>query len=149
MNLIQRLQDDLKTAMKAGEQLKVDTLRFVVSSIRNKEKEKQGQGSEPVLTDAEVTDVIAKEAKKRKEAIALFEQGDRGDLAQNEQSQLEIIQHYLPTPLSEAEIEAIVVRLHASGNLNNFGALVKETMKEAAGRADGKTVSEIAKRILG
>ncbi|TSC60137.1 MAG: hypothetical protein LiPW15_15 [Parcubacteria group bacterium LiPW_15] len=147
MSLSEKITEELKTAMRAGDTTSTGLLRFLISQIRGKEKEKFG-AQEGVLTDEEVLDVFAKEAKKRKEAIALFEQGGRKDLADKEKAELAMIERYLPAQLGKDEIRVVVKEI-ISGGASTFPLAVKEAMARLKGQADGKLVSEIIKEELG
>lgn len=138
----------MKSAMKAGEKDRLETLRFVLSGLNSTQKEKEMKDPGAPLTDAETVSVLQKEAKRRKESIELFRQGKRDDLIEKESVGLAIIQSYLPKELSRAEIAKIVDEARAQG-FNDFNVLMRETMKVVAGRADGKTVGEVIKEKLG
>ena len=146
MALNEQLTSELKNSMKAGDQRTTGLLRFLIAQVKGREKEKFGaQGG--TLTDEEILDIFAKEAKKRKEAIALFEQGGRKDLADNEKAELAMIEKYLPAQLGKDEIR-IVVKEIIAGGADNFPAAVKQAMARLKGQADGKLVSEIIKEEL-
>lgn len=154
MSFLDRLNEDIKTAMKSGNSEKVGVLRFLSAQIHNKEIEKRsiapdGQASmAEALTDAEAIEVLRKEAKKRSESIVLFEKGGRIDLAEKEKKEMKMISEYLPQQLSREEVAAVVKRLR-DGGLADFNSLIKESMKELKGRADGSLVSGVIKEILG
>ena len=94
------------------------------------------------LGDEEVVTILQKEAKKRKDSIELFKQGNRDDLVEKEEADLKVIYEYLPQDLSREEIVAIVKDLKAKG-VSDFSSLMKELMKVAKGRTDGKTVGDV------
>ena len=148
MALYEQITSDLKTAMKSGDQVRVDTLRFVLSGINNFKKEKSVKQPDAAVTDDEVVSILQKEVKKRKESIELFKQGGRNDLVTKEESDLAIIAAYVPKELSREEIEKIVDAAMAAG-AKDFNGVMKEAMKEVKGRADGKTVGEVIKAKLG
>ena len=147
MSLKENLQSDLKVSLKSGDTMKAGVLRFVLSEVQNKEKEKQGQGKPPWLTDDEARDVLQKEFKKRREAIILFKKGGREDLVTSEETQLAVIEAYIPKQLDTNEIRAIIEKLIARG-LGDFNPLMKEAMKEMKGRVDGKLVIELIKERI-
>lgn len=147
MSLLETITSDLKTAMKAGEKERVEVLRFVLSGIQSAQKEKGAEEPGAMLSDDEVVAILQKEAKRRKEAVELFKQGNREDLVAKENADLVIILGYLPKELSAAEIQKIVDDLKAQGTAD-FNALMRETMKVVKGRADGKTVGEVIKKSL-
>ena len=139
MSLYETINSDLKTAMKAGDQTRVDTLRFVLSGINNFKKEKTIKDPAATVTDEEVISLLQKEIKKRKESTEMFKQGNRADLVEKEESDLAIIAAYVPKELSREEIEKPVDAAIAGG-AKDFNSVMKETMKEVKGRADGKAV---------
>lgn len=147
MLLKNRLLEDLKNAMKAGDQNRVGVLRFLNSAIHNKEIEKRSKSGASELTEEEILAVVMSEAKKRRESIEIFRKGSRSDLAEKEEQELSIIQSYLPKQLGLEEIEKeIDVILQKNPNLSNFGLAMKEVMKFLKGKADAAVVSEILKK---
>lgn len=146
------LMDDLKSgvteALKAGDPVRAETLRGLVSAVHNEEIAKRSKGNGSELTDDEVIAVLQKEAKKRRESIEVYGGAGREDLKNKEEAELSIIESYLPPALEEAEIEKIVDSAVAGG-AGNFGQVMGTVMKEVAGRADSKLVTEIVKRKLG
>ena len=139
---------DLKTAMKAGEQSRVDTLRFVLSGLNNFKKEKQIKDPASTITDEEVVSLLQKEVKRRKESIELFQQGNRADLVEKEEADLAFIKPYIPAALTTAELEKMVDDAMATG-ATDFNGVMKEVMKNVKGRADGKAVGDVIKKKLG
>ncbi len=148
MALYEKLNDDLKAAMKGGQKDRVEVLRFLLSGVQGVQKEKNMKQPGAALTDEEVIAVFQKEAKRRKEAIELFRQGKRDDLVKKEEADLLVIYEYIPKELPVAEIEKMVEELIAGG-ASDFNALMRETMKLVKGRADGKVVGEVVKKKLG
>lgn len=146
MSLNEQLLSELKNAMKSGDAKLTGLLRFLIAQIQNKTKEKFG-AKEGSLSDEEVLDVLKREAKKRKEAINLFEQGGRKDLADKEKEELALMGKYLPAELGADEIRKAVKEVIASG-AGDFGKVMKESMARLKGQADGKLVSEIIKEEL-
>ncbi len=147
MSLKENLQSDLKVSLKSGNTIKTGVLRFVLSEVQNKEKEKQGQGKPPELADDEVSQVIQKEFKKRREAISLFKKGGREDLVAQEETELAVIEGYIPKQMDRGEIQAVIEKLMSKG-FSDFNSLMKEAMKEMKGRADGKLVMELIKERI-
>jgi len=148
MALQEKLGDDLKAAMKGGQKERVEVLRFVLAGVQSAAKEKNAKAPGVALTDDEVTALLQKEAKRRKEALELFRQGKRDDLVKKEEADLTIIFEYIPQGLSTADLEKIVDELKAKG-FNDFNSLMRETMKAAKGRADGLTAGDVIKKKLG
>jgi uncharacterized protein len=151
--LYEQINADLKTAMKAHEQSRVEVLRFVLSGLNNFQKDKQVKEPGAVITDEETISNLQKEVKRRRDSIELFKQGKRDDLVTKEEGDLAIISAYLPKELTHAEIEQIVdtaiATVSAAGGAKDFSSVMKESMKAIKGRADGKTVTEIIKAKLG
>src|SRR6185437_4702035 len=133
MALLQKLQDDMKSAMKAGQKERLEVLRFVVAGVNAAQKDKGVKQPGAALTDEEVVAILQKEAKRRKEALELFRQGGRNDIVAKEEADLAVIFEYLPKELSEAEIGKIVDEVKAQG-ANDFNAIMRETMKVVKGR---------------
>ncbi len=151
MSLLETIKTDLKTALKEKQSFTTGVLRLLLSVFHNKEIEKKGKGLEPQLSDEEIIEILSREVKKRKEAIEIYKQGGRDDLAQKENQELEIIKKCLPEQLSEEEIEKIVVKVIeeiGASDPKNFGKIMGEAMKELKGRADAKIVSETVKKQL-
>jgi len=149
--LLNKLNEDLKTALKGGDSFKTGVIRMVLASIKNKEIEKKGKGQEPALTEEELVDLLMKEAKKRKESAEIYKQASRVDLAQNEESEIEIIKNYLPEELSKEEVEKIVkVAIEKTGakEIKEIGKVMAEAMKELKGKAQPGAISEAIKKLL-
>jgi uncharacterized protein YqeY len=148
MTLLEKLNDDLKAAMKASQKDRVEVLRFELAGVNAALKERIMKTPGAPFTDEEVIAVLQRDAKRRKDAVELFKQGKRDDLVKKEESDLAVIAEYLPKELSTKEIEKMVDELKKKG-FNDFNALMREAMKEMKGRADGKTVGEVIKKKLG
>jgi uncharacterized protein YqeY len=146
MLLSAKLQEDMKLALKSRDELRLSTIRMLMSSVSYARIDK---GSE--LTDDEVLDVIGKAAKQRRETIELARTGDRADVVKREQAELEIISEYLPKQLDEAEIEAIARQVAAEVGVTDIkerGKLMGPLMQRVRGRADGKLVNQVVERVL-
>jgi hypothetical protein len=151
MNLHLKINEDLKTAMRDGNQFIVDVLRFLLSALHNKEIEKKGKGLEPGLLDNEIIEVLTKEAKKRKEAVEIYQKGGREDLVHKENQELEVIKKYLPEELSREEIEKIVIGIIkkvGATEMRYFGRVMKEAASELKGKAEASVIIEIVKKNL-
>ena len=149
--LLNKLNEDLKTALKEGSSFKTGVIRMVLASVKNKEIEKRGKGQEPALGEEELVDLLMKEAKKRKESADIFKQGGRDDLAQKEEQELEFIKNYLSEQLGEEEIEKIVkssIEKTNAKEIKDMGRVMAEAMKELKGKAQPSLISEIIKRNL-
>ena len=144
------IRDDLKRSLveaaKARDQIRLDTLRSIQSAVRYKEIEKRGE-----LTETEILSVIQTLCKQHHESIDQFRKGGREDLASKEEHELGILEKYLPAQLPREEIEkaiaGVIAGLGVSGP-SAMGQVMKETMKQLAGKADGKVVSEIVRSLL-
>jgi len=145
--LYARLSEEVKTAMKAHDAARVETLRFLLSEVKKKNLESHPGDKDSVMTDEEVIGVFQKEAKKRKDSITLFEQGGRADLVEKEKYDLAVIMEYLPAEMPEGDILKIIDEVIAKG-AEDFGAVMREVSKLTKGKADGKLVSELVKKKL-
>lgn len=143
----ERLEADLKSALKNGQTEVVSVLRFLLAQIQAEEIKKRGQAEEPLLSDDVITALLKTEVKRRVEAVEMFRNGNRNDLVEQEEKALVIIRQYLPEELSREQIEALVKKHQAEGQ-NDFNSLIKAVMAEAKGQADGKQVSEVVKQAL-
>lgn len=132
----------MKAAMKSGDKARLEVLRFTLASLNAAQKEKALADPQATLSDDEVISVLQKEAKKRKDSLELFRQGKRDDLVAKEEGDLKVLYEYLPAELSRDEIVAMVKAAKAGG-ANDFSSIMKEVMKLAKGRTDGKTVGDI------
>ena len=152
------IEDQIKEAMKARDEVKLSTLRMLISSIRNREIEKRAKlvkgGAEGAinslsqLNDEETLDAIRSEVKKRRDAIAEYEKANRPELAQKEKGELAILQTYLPAELSDEEIEKLLQPLVAGASEKDFGRVMGAAMKAVSGRASGDRVFVAVKRLL-
>lgn len=146
MSLKEKLDVDLKAAMKNADSFRVGVLRLLKSAIQNETIAKHGAlGS---LSDEEIMAVLKREAKKRKESIAVYTESGRSDLAESEVKELDLIAEYLPPEISKEEIEKTVKEIISSG-ASEFSSVMKEAMSRFGGAADGKTVSEVVRSLLG
>ena len=136
--LTERLEADYKTALKAGERLRVDTIRMVKAAIQRVAIEKR---KEP-LDDADVVQVLAQQAKQRRETIESAKQTSRQDVLSQATSELAILTSYLPQQLSEEALKPLIEEAVASVGLNQ-GPVMKYVMGKAAGSADGKLVNRL------
>ncbi len=142
---MERLQTELMAAMKAGESVRVETIRMLLAALKNMAIDAPNH----LLTEADEIAVLSREAKRRIESIDVFEKGNRGDLAEKEKGQLEIIKTYLPAQADDAEIEMVIKAcIEELGQSANFGSVMKMAMTKLAGKADGNKVSAMVKQIL-
>ncbi len=147
MNLKEKVNEDLKEALKSGDKVRLQTIRSIRALIL--EFEKSGSGKE--FNEEEEIKLLSSAAKKRKESIEQYNNARRNDLAQNEEAELKIIMDYLPKQLDEKEIETeikdIAKELGAETKAD-FGKLMSAAMKELKGKADGKVVKSIVEKVL-
>ncbi len=148
--LKQKILDDLKAAMKAGDTVKRDTLRMLDSMVKNVEIEKQKR--EIGLTDEEVLEVIGKAVKQRKDAAAQYLAGGRADLVEKENQEIAILAVYMPAQLDETAVreavKAVIAQVGATG-MADIGKVMGPAMGKLKGQADGNLVKKIVEEELG
>jgi len=146
VDLQQRLLDDLKDAMRSGDQRRKLAIRAVRAAITNAEIERRRS-----LTEDEILALIAKEVKQRRESIVQFRKGGREDLVAQEQAEIEALEKYLPRQLSPEEIRAeaqrVIAEVGATGP-RDMGRVMGKLMPAMRGRADGRQVSQIVRELL-
>ena len=149
MNLSERVDSELKTAMREKNAIKLGVLRMLKAALTNATIEKGGADSK--LTDAEAAQVIRKQVKQRQDSIESFEKGGRAELAAKEKEELSILQSYLPQAMSTDEISKVVqetITEVGASSKAQMGAVMKALKAKVAGRADGKTLSaEVQKQL--
>jgi len=148
MNLTDKISEDMKIAMKAGNKLKLDTLRLIRASILEFEK----SGANKKLTPDDEIKLLSTAVKKRKESIEQYRNAGRNDLADKEEAELKILLEYLPKQLTSEEIQHEIKRiaeLTGAKSKEDFPRLMPQVMKELKGKADGKTVKQEVERFLG
>lgn len=149
MTLPERIDSDLKGAMKAKDTAKLGVLRMLKSALKYSAIEKSG--TEGQLDDTEATQVIRKQVKQRQDSIESFEKGGRPELAAKEKEELAILQSYLPQSLSADELAKVVsetIREVGATSKAQMGVVMKALQTKVAGRADGKTLSQEVQRQL-
>jgi uncharacterized protein YqeY len=146
MSLIARIEGDLKDAMRARDEVRTGTLRLALASLRAEEKKERR-----ALREDEELAILARERNRRIEAAAAFRQAGRDEQAAREELELEIVASYMPEPLSETELEALVdLAIAGTGatSLRDLGKVMGWLKPEIAGRADGGVVSQIVREKL-
>lgn len=147
----QQLRKDIIEAQKARDQVRLDTLRMALGAIHNLEvarTDRKHPEYGQALTEADTLRVLEQEAKKRSQAIPLYKQGGRNDLAEKEQREMDILQSYLQgSQLSDEEVRAIVTRL-IEQNGKEFRKVMPQAAKETKGRADGARVQRIVRELV-
>ncbi|NMO94834.1 GatB/YqeY domain-containing protein [Paenibacillus lemnae] len=146
MNLSERLNEDMKQAMKSKDKFKLSTIRMVRSTIKNLEIDLKRS-----LDDSEVLDIISREIKQRKDALQEFEKADRDDLAADAKAEIELLTSYLPDQLTEEEIKVIVqqtIQETGASSKAEMGKVMNALMPKVKGRADGKLVNQVVQQFL-
>jgi uncharacterized protein len=142
----ERLQTDIREAMKAGDDQQRNTLRLMLAAIKQEEVDRQQE-----LDEAGVQAVLAKQAKQRRESIADYEAAGRAEMAAQEQAELAIIEAYLPQMMSREEIErvatAVIAQVGAT-DIKSMGAVMGQLMPQLKGKADGRLVNEVVRELL-
>lgn len=147
MAMKEQIMEDVKSAMKEKNQLKLNALRFLQAAIKNREIELRPN----TITEEEVQGVIKKLVKQRKESIEQYKTAGRQDLVDQESAELQILEAYLPAQMSREQIEQMVSEVIASTgakSIKDMGTVMKEVIARAKGSADNKTVSEVIKTKL-
>jgi len=140
--LAERLQGDLNAARKGGDKARTLLLGTIIADVKNREIELRRD-----LTDDDVIEVLRRGIKKRRESIEMYEKGNRADLAAKERVEAEALAAYLPAAVSDDELRA-AVRAAIAGGAKNIGAVMGRVMPQFKGRAEGGTISAIAKEEL-
>jgi uncharacterized protein YqeY len=147
MSLQERISGEIKSAMLAKDADRLSTLRMLKSAMGYAQIERKTES----LSDAEVTAIVQKEVKKRRDSVEQFEKGGRAELASKEKSEITVLETFLPKPLTAEELEALVrakiQELGATGK-KDMGAVIKAVQAAAGGGADGKTVSGLVGKLL-
>ncbi|MGI9114256.1 MAG: glutamyl-tRNA amidotransferase [Chthoniobacterales bacterium] len=149
MSLQQKINDDLKEAMRAKDAARLSVLRLVKAALMNSAIEKVGADGE--LNDADATAVIRKQVKERQDSIESFKKGGRPELAEKENAEIAVLNAYLPQAMSAEELQSIVsetIRETGATSRAQMGAVMKALQTKVAGRADGKTLSAEVQRQL-
>lgn len=144
-----RLTEDLKNAMRAKDSMALNTLRAVKSAIKNAAIEKGG--ADTSLEEGEIVGIIRKQIKQRRESMDQFNKAGRSELAQNEESEITLLEQYLPSPLSPEEIDELVQASITECNASSradMGKVMKVLQEKTAGRADGKALSQAVMKQL-
>ena len=147
MTLAEKIDADLKTALKARQETRLSTLRMLKAAANNLAIGRQKQ----TLDDSEVMEVIAKLIKQHQESMEAFRKGNRPDLAEKEASEAEVLKAYLPPAMDEAELKTLIQvaiqELGAAGSAQ-MGQVMKSVMAKVKGRADGKLVNQLVSQLL-
>ena len=148
MILFDQISEDIKSAMKARDKVRLETLRNIKKVFL---EAKTAPGPNDTLADADALKIISKLAKQGKETATTYTQAGRQDLADAELAQVEVLESYLPKQLSQEEIEAEVKKIIAevgATSMKEMGKVMGTASKQLAGKADGRVISEIVKKLL-
>jgi len=144
--VIKRIETELADAMRAQDELRRDTLRLILTSLRSAEKSLQRP-----LSENEELQVLQRERKRRVEAAEAFRAGDRPERAEREEAELKILEEFMPAPLSQEELEEIVdnaVAAVGATSVRDLGRVMADVMPQVSGRADGSVVSQLVREAL-
>jgi hypothetical protein len=150
MSLKERIDQDLKESLKSGDKTRLNAIRSIRAGLLEKEVSIR-VGGVGALSDDQELEVLVSLAKKRRDAIEQFTAGNRPDLAETESFELKVIEEYLPAPVSDVEVEAIVREILArsgASSMKDMGKVMGEAMKALKGKADGTKVQNIVKSLL-
>lgn len=147
MTIKEKLQQDMKTAMKAKDTARLSTIRMINSAIKNKEIDARGE-----LSDTDVEAVIVSAVKQRRDSVEQFKAGNRQDLVDKEEAEIQVLMGYLPEQMGEDDIKKIVAEAIAEAgaqSAKDMGKVMKVLMPKVKGKADGGLVNRIVKESLG
>ena len=148
MGILANLTDEIKTAMRAKDSLKLEALRAIKSAVM---LEQTATGGSDTLSDEQEIKLVQKLVKQRKDSAQIFREQNRPDLAEPEEAQAQVIAEFLPEQLSEEEITAIIqsiIEKTGASGMKDMGKVMGMASKEMAGKADGKTISTVVKAQL-
>ncbi len=148
MSLLQQINDDLKTAMKAKDEARLRGVRAIRSAILLAQTEKGGHKD---LSDEDIMKLLQKLVKQRKDSLAIYEQQGRGDLAQQEQEEIDVLSSYLPKAMSEDELRAAVQAIITGAgatSMKDMGRVMGMANQQLAGKADGSAIAALVKQLL-
>jgi uncharacterized protein YqeY len=146
MSLSERLNEDMKQAMKAQDKFKLSVIRMVRAAIKNIEID-----TKRTLDDSEVLDVLNREIKQRKDSLQEFEKAGRDDLAENVKAEIAVLSEYMPQQLTEEEVKAIVqqtIQETGASSKADMGKVMGALMPKVKGRADGRLVNQLVQQLL-
>ena len=150
MSLKEKIGEDIKTAMKAKDKVRLQTVRSIKKAILEKEVELRPQGQDSLTPEQEI-ELLSQQAKQRRDSIEQFKNAGRDDLADKESQELSVIETYLPKQASDEEIEAIIDEIIAdsgASTLKDLGKVMGPAMKQLKGKADGKKIQALVKSKL-
>jgi hypothetical protein len=154
MALQQKIQEAVKESLKSKDEITLGTLRMLLAAVSVKEKDKKYKEKiegDAELSEEEIIEIITSEIKKRRDAIALYLQGNRPELAEKEESEIKVLQKYLPEQLSEKEIKKLVaesIEKTGAKEMRDMGKVMADLNPKIKGKAEGGVVSKIVKELL-
>ena len=146
-----QLNDELKGAMKARDSCAVSTIRLVLAALKDRDIAARGQGSGDKISDDQILEVLQKMVRQRKDSIEMFAKGGRSDLVGREKREIEVIEMFLPKPLEESEVHAVVEELIAelgAESIKQMGQVMAELKRRYPGRMDFSKASALVKERL-
>ncbi len=150
MSLKEQIAEDIKSAMKAKDKIRLETVRGIKKAILEKEIALRPKGQDSLTAEQEI-ELLAQQAKQRRDSIDQYQKAGREDLAEKEQQELAIIETYLPKQLDDAELDQILAKIIAdagASSLKDLGKVMGTAMKQLKGKADGKKIQEMVKSKL-
>ncbi len=148
MSLKDRISEDMKAAMRSGERARLSAIRLILAAVKQREVDER-----VTLDDAQVIAVLEKMIKQRRESIAQFQTGGRGDLVAKETAELDVVRSYLPAQLTDAEVSSLIeeaIRSTGAGSIKDMGKVMGAVRQQAQGRTDmGALSSRIKERLAG
>jgi uncharacterized protein YqeY len=147
-----KISDELKAAMKAGEKLKVSTLRLVGAAIKDRDIQNRTAGPDSGVNDAQIVEVLAKMVKQRQESVAIYQQGGRPELAAQESAEIDIIQGFMPKQLSDAEVKSVIAAIiqeTGAQSVKDMGKVMAALKAKYAGQMDMAKAGGAVKSQLG
>lgn len=146
MNPSQKITEAIKNAMRAGDKVRLESLRYLLGQMQNAQIDK---GLNAVLTEDEFLKIVRKIIKNSEEAMEQYKQGNRQDLVDDEMAKTNILRELLPQALPREELKALVEKIHQENPALAMGPLIGLVLKTAGGRADGRQVNEVIREVLG
>lgn len=146
MSIRERLEEDIRTAMRSRNQQRLDALRFLKSAINRVEIDRR-----VTLDDAGITDVVVRQVKDRRDSIRMFSEADRSDLVEKESADLAVLEEYMPPQLGEEELAALIeetIRAVGAESTRDRGRVMGRLMPQVQGKADGQQVNAMVTRVL-
>jgi uncharacterized protein len=147
MSLLERISQEMKSAMLARDAERLNTIRMLKAAVINTQIEKQNEN----LPESDLIAIVQREVKKRRDSAEQFQQAGRAELADKEKREIIILEAFLPQPFSAAELEALIktaIQETGAASKKEMGKVIKAVQAKAAGRADGKSISEAVGRLL-